>query len=721
MQYPGNPELSAQAQERVLTTFKQAVQKLHSGGREEAMIALEFVLRLDPQFGPARQLHEQLTSGAEEIDLSSIVGQLQEATNTEVDQLLVDAVDDFNERRYHQAREKVNQVLRELPGHKEARGLLSQIEDALKTEAQVGQYLVQAREALDRGEPEESANFVMMAQALDPHHPGIVSILESLEEAGAFVRQEPVQEPPPGETPSTAFDTMDFGEAPATAGAPASEQGDSLTAEGFDGIFDEDHSSEPQWSFEEPPGQEEAPGADAPSGGVAMGSGVDDLFDAGDASAFEAGPEIPAADTGDHIQELLVQGKNAFEDGDYQAAIDTWSRIFLSDPENAEAGRLIEDARRRKEELDRQIEHLLYEAEDAISSDRGEDARRLLKQVLEFQPGNIQALDLQERLERGAAESSPAATEAGSGAESGAFPVLDDLDVDLFTEAEPQAPAASEPGHEASLDLEGMSFDIGGEGVELPAPRRKSKLPIRTLALAAIALLVVALGAWFGARMFAGHREERAEQALERTLRDAEQLYRHGQARQAVRLLESLEVTGPDQVRVSRRLARYKKALLPPTPTPVPQESVEAQQAFDAGRLIEAYTKVQAGLESHPSDPGLQDLRERILTEEPAIGPLVKALSDNDFETALGICRTLMDKDPQNAEYQEVLERSLFDLAISELRRYNLTSADGHLAEYDQRRPGDEEVQRIREFIARYKTRPADMQLKIFIASLKPR
>ena len=48
MAYPGNPELSFQAQERVTTAFRQAVAKLQDGQREEAMIGLEFVLRLDP-------------------------------------------------------------------------------------------------------------------------------------------------------------------------------------------------------------------------------------------------------------------------------------------------------------------------------------------------------------------------------------------------------------------------------------------------------------------------------------------------------------------------------------------------------------------------------------------------------------------------------------------------------------------------------------------------
>ena len=62
MAYPGNPELSPQAQDRVTTAFKQVVGKLQQGNREEALIGLEFVLRLDPAYSPAKNLHQQLSS-----------------------------------------------------------------------------------------------------------------------------------------------------------------------------------------------------------------------------------------------------------------------------------------------------------------------------------------------------------------------------------------------------------------------------------------------------------------------------------------------------------------------------------------------------------------------------------------------------------------------------------------------------------------------------------
>ena len=184
MAYPGNPELSPQAQDRVMTAFKQVVGKLQQGNREEALIGLEFVLRLDPAYAPAKNLHQQLSSGAAEIDLNDVLSQLQAPTTDTINTLLVEAVEMYDERDFEGARAKVDQVLLDIPGHEEARFLLSQIEEATKGASQVSQFLQQARDALDRGDSQEAANFVMMAQALDPHHSEIAETIAQIEQGG---------------------------------------------------------------------------------------------------------------------------------------------------------------------------------------------------------------------------------------------------------------------------------------------------------------------------------------------------------------------------------------------------------------------------------------------------------------------------------------------------------------------------------------------------------
>jgi hypothetical protein len=227
MAYPGNPELSFQAQERVMTAFRQAVAKLQEGQREEAMIGLEFVLRLDSSFNPAVNFHQQLSSGAKEIDLGDIISELQAPTTDTINEQLVEAVEDFNQRSFLDAKQKVEQVLNELPGHTEARQLLGQVTDALKVENQVGQFLAQAREALSLGDPQEAANFVMMAQALDPHHGGIAPTLQEIYATGGISQQQPLEaateEPVAFEAADSGFDNfvINFDDADAAPVEPA--------------------------------------------------------------------------------------------------------------------------------------------------------------------------------------------------------------------------------------------------------------------------------------------------------------------------------------------------------------------------------------------------------------------------------------------------------------------------------------------------------------------
>ncbi len=111
-----------------MTAFRQVVGKLQDGQREEALIGLEFVLRLDPAYAPALNLHQQISSGAAEIDLDEVMSQLQAPTTDVINNLLVEAVEDFNNQDFSASRKKVETVLLDLPGHQEARQLLAEIE-----------------------------------------------------------------------------------------------------------------------------------------------------------------------------------------------------------------------------------------------------------------------------------------------------------------------------------------------------------------------------------------------------------------------------------------------------------------------------------------------------------------------------------------------------------------------------------------------------------------
>ncbi len=694
MAYPGNTELSPEAQERVLSTFREVIRNIQAGRRDEAKIGLEFVLRLDPEFAPAVGLQRQIASGSGELDLGSVLESLAGPAPEELESELVRAVELFSERHFLEAKEVAEAVLRELPGHQEARQLLGQIQEALKLEAQVAGFLSQAREALDRGEGQEAANFVTMAQALDPNHPGISPMLAELQAvapqaaAPAPAEEEPVPAAAEGEF-DIRFETIE--DPAAHAGGAEPREGDGFQFE-FGGAA--------EFDFGEAAG-EAAPSEEIPSGAP----GEDELFSfagEGGADAGESPPSGPGAD--EKVAELLGRGQEAFDAGEFQEAIDVWSRIYLIDPSNDTVSERIDTARARLEERSRELELLLHDAAEAAEAGRPAEALEIVAQVLEREPGHIEALDLKRRLEQG--------TGAAAETEPGQEIAMPEIEDDLFREELPsQIPTPAEP-----LEIPDLPE------MTAPVPARRKRFPFRLVAVIVSALLVVALGAWFGTRMLSGHgKAEQDSEAAERAIRQAARLYRQGRIEEAIHILQEARASSVDQQRIAMLIRRYQKALQPPTPTPVPAVLGDAEAAAREGRWLTAYTLVLEGLQTQPKDPGLLELKEQIVQQEPLVQSYAAAAGRGDASTALSIVRQLAERHPDDPAVVKELDRQLFNAAVTELRQYNLTGANVLLKDLAARHPDDEEVGRILEFIQKYRNRPVDMRLKIFISTIELR
>jgi tetratricopeptide (TPR) repeat protein len=777
MAYPGNPELSLQAQERVMTAFRQVVTKLQEGQREEAQIGLEFVLRLDPAFAPAINLRQQLSSGAEEIDLSDIIAQLQAPTTDAINELLVEAVEDFNQRNFIEAKEKVEKVLIELPGHQEARELLRQVEDALKVENQVGQFLAQAREALNQGDPQEAANFVMMAQALDPHHGGIASTLEEIHARGG-VQPSPAAEPPaapeipaapeapaaleapvapeaavaPAAPPSpestVSFDSPtgqdgEFGvrfdeAAPAPEFAPF---GDAAAPTAADALVDRppdeaavtsdlsvsaDHPAAP--AAGEPPPAAEAGPVDQPPAAeeprpeddvaglfeaepadleVPPADDVSDLFEAEPAGEAPLPTTVAAAadDGADAVEELMARGTRAFDSGDFLSAIDAWSRVWLVDPTNSHVAQRIAEAKGHQAEIDSQVGQLLFEAQDANLS--GEDARalELVQQILSLHPTHIEAFALRARLAP-ADETAPPGTAADD-----AGPEMPDLEDDLFDE---------ELAGAAELD-DGEVAMLADDAGEVVAKRRLPEISVQLLALVAVGVLAVVVAVWLGFRMLGGGDDGASGDVYE-IAAQAEETLNAGKAQQALDLLDRYQPKNDIEQRVVDRVRqKCLAALATPTPTPLPPQLVSARHFMERGQWFRAYAEAMAGLDSFPADIALGEIADEVKNIEPMASTLRVALKNGNHQSAAGIAHDLMLRYPGQGDLREVLERSLFNSALAELRAYNLTGAEGYLRELADLRPDDDEVIRVLDFINNYKARPVDLQLKMFIRSLHER
>jgi tetratricopeptide (TPR) repeat protein len=744
MAYPGNTELSPQAKDRVMTAFKQVVGKLQQGNREEALIGLEFVLRLDPAYAPALNLRQQLSSGDGEIVLSEIVSQLQAPTTDTINSLLVEAVEDFNSRDFEGARSKVEQVLLDLPGHEEARNLLGQIEAAAKGESQVGQFLAQARETLARGDSGEAANFVMMAQALDPHHRDIAATIAEIEKSGDVSQSQaplaPTTEaeeeisfaPTDGAAPDFSATTEDaelFSTAPAEEApvdavgepppshpepaigveeVPATDlsAGDPESAIGVEELPATDVSAgdpEPAIGVEEAPVTDLSASDPEPVSGEpyyedAAGN-VADLFDSGPAAPADPEVEVDPDDAHAVIRDLLTRGGTAAAADDYSAAIDAWSRIFLIDPNHREAKDRIEHIRHAKEDLEKRIEPMLTDAEASFVSGDHELARNFVDRVLALYPNNVDATRLKEAIGGGAQPS----------AEVGAASEMPDLFSDEFA-------AAAEFGtgvHEAmeSLDDEWQT--------PIKAKRRLSWQ--LWAAIGGIGLLIVAGTLWLAGVFVPEDVGEGRFEVVQQVLAEAEEMYNQKRVEEAIIHLEQNSATDDFQPRIDRRLEKYRKAVATPVATPIPEGLSISRELLADGRWMAAFERVMAELEAHPNDPGLDALRREILDTEPEAANLHGALAAGDRRAALSIAKDLLDERPDDPEVAAFYDRELFNAALAELRAFNLTGAEGYLTELTARQGDDEEARRILQFANTYKGRPVDIQLKIFVGNLTDR
>ncbi|PWB77473.1 MAG: hypothetical protein C3F15_03120 [Holophagae bacterium] len=714
MAYLGNRELSIEAQDRVMSAFRKVITNLQRRQREEALIGLEFVLRIDPLFGPAIELKRQLQGGAEAIDLSDLIAQIEAPTTDTINELLIEAVEDFNNRNFFAAKSKVERVLLELPGHQEARRLLNQLQESLKVEQQVGQFLIQAREALANGDPQEAANFVLMAQALDPHHGGIASTLHDIyASSGGLPADGPPARPaaraggsppPAAAGPDRSFASAGSARAPSTTGAdvPWGSGGDELFGGGpgaaeFPGP---DFGAEPLTdAFDAEFGE---PGIDL---GAPVADDVSDLFEATARPADTAPPSDQPA-----VAQLLARGTAALDAGQYLAAIDAWSRIWLDDPTNEDVHPRVAEAKKRLQQAARELEHLLFEAEDALIGGDKDKALELVNRVLTRNPGHREALALHRRLS-GEAETASAAPPAAAAA-----PEMPDLEEDLFSE-----PFANLDGRPQEKPFE-PTFAAVEEVAQPRAHRRMLAVSPRTLALAVAAAIVLAVVAVVGVNVLVKARKPTAENDVYELRKQAEELYKQGKPAAALQLVERFRPREEgDEEAVSVLRAKYTAALATPTPTPVPQIAIEARRLLEAGLWFRAYDEAKRGLESYPRDGGLLEIVEQVEGKEPTAATLSSQLASRNHRGAIGTAHDLLVTHAAQPDLVEALERSLFNAALAELRTYNLTGARSFLAELTAVDPNDEEVTRVLEFIDSYKARPVDMQLKVFIQSLGER
>jgi len=701
MVYPGDDSLDPTIQQRVLTAFAEAVRLHREGHSEEARTILRSIAEVDPRFAPAHRLEQAIAAGSP-VDLGQLIGEVTAHTGMDIEGELVRAHQAFGKRDFQGALARAQSILRELPGHTEARQLALEAQARVRASGEIHTHITRVRDALDAGLTEEARGFLKLAKDIDPGNPEVAVLEQRLQLAAK----------PPATEAEPEFEFEVFDHLAGVAAAPAPPM--APTPPPPRPAVSPAPASPPIDTSKAPPptppaaaASQQAQGGmqfDEAEGGSAMefhpGFGED--FGAGAGAASE--PEESAG----RIQALLDQGQEEFDRGDFQSAIDSWSRIYLIDAQNAEAERRIGQARQRRAEVDRLAELDFYKAREAFEQKRFDDARALCLQVLKLQPQHLEAHDLLQRLATPAAPPPPSSAPALAEEE--------DLFRDDFVPATLAPPAGG-----AAIPSVGPIAAPPREAEHPAAAQRASRtlpfIPLPWLGIgAAVVVLLLIAGFVLRGRVFSGGG------AVAEALVEAEQLARQGQLQEAVQLLQSLQgqAEGEQANQINQRVLEYQRRIKAnAAPLPVADSRIVADALAD-GRRVKAMKLLREGLAKIPGDPELLKLQAEITSYSPTISALADGIGNRNWETIRNLAGQVLKEHPDDTEIQRIWSVATFNAAVLQLRKYQVAQGHDLLMQLAITSP-DPETLRLRDLAKSYLSRPADPRYQIFVANVELR
>ena len=110
--------------------------------------------------------------------------------------------------------------------------------------------------------------------------------------------------------------------------------------------------------------------------------------------------ELTEHDRDARVEDLLLAGLDHYFVGQYELAINVWTRVLFIDRGHARARAYIERARGALAERQREAEELLHSGAAAFNRGDVDAARELLTTAVERGAGNEEALALLDRLDR---------------------------------------------------------------------------------------------------------------------------------------------------------------------------------------------------------------------------------------------------------------------------------------------------------------------------------
>ncbi|HEX8169713.1 MAG TPA: tetratricopeptide repeat protein [Thermoanaerobaculia bacterium] len=727
MSYPGTPSLPSPVKDRVVSTFQQTLALYRQGRIDEVTAGCNLILQMDPQFDPARKLLEKTRNPSLPLDLDALLPAEELPTVEQARQAM--AARDFT-RVIH----LTSEILSEDLMNDDARVLADEAREKLEAAPFVQQFARKSEQALDAGNLTGARMELEKARALDPTHPDVIRAGRALSER----EKTPRSAPPP---PSSSFVVDDTSQQ--ATGRTAAQAAD------FGFTFEEDKPTDKpaapsfaNFSFDAPA----TPAQESGFGDFSFGGG-DASADAFGSFSFDA-PATPAApapeptkitdalnefdfttasvatsdDEQKKIDQYLADGDRAFDAGDYQQAIDLWSRIFLIDVTNDAASERIERAKVKRRQIEQQVDELLDSAIAAFDRRDLARARSEFTEILRVDPRNSTAEDYLARIDDAA---------AGGATEAVIPPSANDkLDLDFFDDApmsggetlippDPGTVAAAPPVQSGA-----KAKRAAAATAPQARPATARRLPVGLLA-AILGIVILAGAGYFAYTKFSGG-DEPAPTTSQATFARASSLANSGKFDQAIALLQDVKPDDPQHDRALVMIAdlqqrKSKSAQLiegMPAAVYYQQRLTTAAAAIASHDYSAAKTAFEDAMKVRPLPADMKAQYDMAAAQAGKLDSARALFAEHKYADALGDLQPLLAQDPQNANVQRMILDAHFNLGVTALQEERLPDASREFDEVLKVNPNDELAKRSRALAGRYDGQPKDLLYKIYVKYL---
>ncbi|MBI2213603.1 MAG: tetratricopeptide repeat protein [Acidobacteria bacterium] len=698
MTYPGNASLPSEVRERVAQTFRHTVDLYRQGRNDEVRAGCDLMLKMDPLFDPAKGLIDKLDNPFSLVDVDELLTSLGTAETGAVG----DARSAFAARDFRRVMELCGSILAADPSNAAARELGAAATEKLEAEPFVMQFVDQARNEIAAGRLDSAKAALDKASSLDDDHPAVAATIASLEAARSGGGIAPSFEAqPPAEAPSGFdFSSAFVVDSPAPS-VPASGASASSTAQAsdFGFTFEEEQKPAPPEAPIAPPAAFEPPPAasDSPFGGGGMTE-----FD------FTTAAVDLSPDDASKIKQYLSEGDAAYGRQEFQKAIDLWSRIFLIDVTNDEASQRIELARKKRLEVDQQIDDLMVAGTLAFEKRDSATAREKFEDVLRLDPTHFNANEYIEKLNE--MQAGPAVSEPARPAPAAA-PPLDDIYDDGYESSEDTF---------APPDSTAAAASVSRPKATPPTRHAKKGIPKIAIIGGAVALVaILAVAGWF---MFTPKGPKFDPAATQSDFDRASTYATHGEFDRAIDVLKGINPADPLHNRALEMIDEYQgqkaRARDKAAQADYDNRLAKAREAFGIKNFLEAKTQYESASAIKALPPEDQT-NYQVATQQAAKLDAAQLLfKEGKYVEAIAALEQLLAEDPENVSVRLLLGNAHFNLGRSLLETEQLKQAGEEFSRALEFNPQDDLAQRSKDLAERYDGEPKDLLYRIYVRYL---